>query len=189
MADYPFKILIYDEYSMFNPFSRRNQLLRQKCSEWFLASRHMLMSYAMRQADDMTDVEHLLSVVLCKIMNVFSKGEIAEQAWLPYTYTVIRHEALKWRRKNAQRLATESQYGEGGREAAFRFPVSDELELLRHHIDTLSPLNQSIIRMKIWDELPLAEIARRLNMPESTVRARYQASLNQLRKQLTQHER
>ena len=111
---------------MFNPFSRRNQLLRQKCSEWFLASRHMLMSYAMRQADDMTDVEHLLSVVLCKIMNVFSKGEIAEQAWLPYTYTVIRHEALKWRRKNAQALQPNHSMGKGAgwRHSVFPYLMS-----------------------------------------------------------------
>ena len=167
---------------MLSPFSRRSKQLRHKLSEWFLASRHLLLAYTMRQVDAVTDAEHLISVVLKKIVKVVDKGNLPEQAWLPYTYTAIRHEAIRLRRKNAQRIATELQYGEKAVAEEFRFPVSDVQEQIRHLLDTLPPLNQCIIRLKIWDELPITEIARQLGMPESTVRARYQAALNQLRK-------
>ncbi len=189
MEDFSANSVIYNEDSMLHPFSRRSNQLRQKLSEWFLAYRHLLLAYTQRHVDGVTDAEHLLSVVLKKVVKVVDKGNLPEQAWLPYTYTAIRHEAIRFRYKNAKRLATELQYGEKSEAVEFRFPVSDEQEQIRNLLDSLPPLNQCIIRMKIWDELPIAEIARQLGMPESTVRARYQAALNQLRKHITPDKR
>lgn len=185
------RMIIYNENCMFYPFSRRNKQLRQECSEWFLAHRHLLMGFTLRQVDSMTDAEYLLSEVIGKVTNSFLKGKLPQHEWLPYTYTAIRNAAIRQKQKNIHRLEAERRYGETEMVESFVFPPTDanaQHRQLRQMLEALAPLNRRIVFMKIWDELPVTEIARRLNMPESTVRARLRAALEQLRNNLSRED-
>jgi DNA-directed RNA polymerase specialized sigma subunit len=93
--------------------------------------------------------------------------------------------AIKQKKKNVRRLEAELKYGTD-EPSAVVLPDSDIYEHLRHQLSCLPQLTSRIVRMRIWEELSFAEIGRQLNMPESTVRARYQSALLQLRKFYTE---
>lgn len=166
-------------------FTRHSRELHRKCAEWFLACRHRLMAYTEQQVDSLTDAEHLLSVVMGKVIAAIVGRNLPQEEWLPYTYTAIRNAAINQKKKNARRLEAELKYGTD-EPSAVELPDSDIYEHLRHQLSCLPQLSSRIVRMRIWEELSFAEIGRQLNMPESTVRARYQSALLQLRKFYTE---
>lgn len=171
---------------MLSFFFRRNQPeLRQQCTEWLLACRHRLMAFAVQQVDSMTDAEHLLSEVMGKVAAAIVRRNIPPAEWLPYTYTAIRNAAITQRKKNARRYEAEQKFGADEPSCEF-LPVSDLHEHLRHLLMHLPPSSRQIVRMRIWEELSFAEIGRQLAMPESTVRARYQSALRQLRNHISE---
>ena len=165
-------------------FTRHGWQLRQQCAEWFLACRHRLLAFARQQVDSMTDAEHLLSEVMGKVIAAIVKRELPQEEWLPYTYAAIRNAAINQKKKNARRLEAEQTYGAFDSPVAVR-PDTDIQEHLRYQLLCLPQLNRTIVRMRIWEELGFAEIGRQLGMPESTVRARYQTALLQLRKHIS----
>lgn len=165
--------------------TRHRQQLHRQCAEWFLACRHRLMTFASQQVDSMTDAEHLLSEVMGKVIAAIVGRNLSQEAWLPYTFTAIRNAAIKQKKKNVRRLEAELKYGTN-EPSAVVLPDSDIYEHLRHQLSCLPQLTSRIVRMRIWEELSFAEIGRQLNMPESTVRARYQSALLQLRKHISE---
>ena len=166
-------------------FTRHSRELHQQCAEWFLACRHRLIAFTEHQIDSMTDAEHLLSSVMGKVVAAIVRRNLPQEEWLPYTYTAIRNAAISQKKKNARRFEAELKYGTD-EPCAVELPDSDIYEHLRHQISCLPQLTSRIVRMRIWEELSFAEIARQLNMPESTVRARYQSALLQLRKHISE---
>lgn len=166
-------------------FTRHSQQLPQRCAEWFLTCRHRLIAFTEQQVDSMTDAEYLLSEVMGKVIAGIAGRSLPQEEWLPYTYTAIRNAAINQKKKNARRLEAELKYGTN-EPSAVVLPDSDIYEHLRHQLSCLPQLTSRIVRMRIWEELSFAEIGRQLNMPESTVRARYQSALLQLRKHISE---
>lgn len=173
-------------------YRHREETLRQQCEEWFLSVRHRLLAYARQQSDGMTDVELLVGKTLDNVVTAYCKGHLPYEDLLPYTLRSLYHEAGKMRVRNAKRMESERLYSE--QQAVVTAPLSpeeglsDELLQLRRAVQQLPQELSAVVVLKIWDELPLAEVARRLHCPESTVRDRYAAALKQIRRLLEPHD-
>lgn len=110
----PVSSLILSDRLMLSGFFHRNNAseLRRRCREWFLASRHGLLSYALRHADGMTDVELLLAEVMRRVAEAIASGRVPIEAIAPYTLRCLRNGAVELRRKNARRLEAERRFTE-----------------------------------------------------------------------------
>lgn len=169
---------------MFIPFfNSAERQLRQECTEWILAHRHQLLAYALRQGDDMTDAEHLLSEVAGKVVEALSRGHIPQTEWMPYTLRAIHNAAVTQRRRNARRLETERQFTQE-QQLLSSAETDDQLQPLRRALCRLPMEQQELIRLRIWEELTFVDIGRRLRLPESTVRLHYSRALDMLKREM-----
>ena len=176
----------YEEHAMHFPFfgNSAEKRLRQECTEWFLLHRHRLLAYALRQGDDMTDAEHLLSAVSGKVVEVFCRGRVPAAEWMPYTLRAIHNEATTLRRLNARRLETERRYTQEQETLRESDTEDEQVQQLKQGLCHLNFPQQELIRLRIWEELTFAEIGQQLGIPESTARLRYTTALNLLRQHL-----
>ncbi len=174
---------------MLSGFFHRNNAseLRRRCREWFLASRHGLLSYALRHADGMTDVELLLAEVMRRVAEAIASGRVPIEAIAPYTLRCLRNGAVELRRKNARRLEAERRFTEAeavqtqADEAAASGGLEDRHVYVRRLLRRLPPELAAVVTLRLWDELTFAEIARRLELPETSVRRRYDKGLQVLK--------
>ena len=181
---------------MISPLFRRNStVLRQKCREWFFASRHSLLAYARQQVDDITDVELLISDVTRKVTEAIISGRVPIADITPYTLRSLFNKASELRKKNAKRLDTERQYAE---EESIHTRLSqndsptkleDQHVLARNYIRNLSDDIASVVTLRFWGELTFSEIANKLNIPETSVRRKYEKGIQQLKQYLLIHEK
>lgn len=185
----PVSSLILSDRLMLSGFFHRNNAseLRQRCREWFLASRHGLLSYALRHADGMTDVELLLAEVMRRVAEAIASGRVPIEAIAPYTLRCLRNGAVELRRKNARRLEAERRFTEAeavqtqADEAAASDGLEDRHVYVRRLLRRLPPELAAVVTLRLWDELTFAEIARRLELPETSVRRRYDKGLQVLK--------
>lgn len=174
---------------MLSGFFHRNNAseLRRRCREWFLASRHGLLSYALRHADGMTDVELLLAEVMRRVAEAIASGRVPIEAIAPYTLRCLRNGAVELRRKNARRLEAERRFTEAeavqtqADKAAASGGLEDRHVYVRRLLRRLPPELAAVVTLRLWDELTFAEIARRLELPETSVRRRYDKGLQVLK--------
>lgn len=164
--------------------NRAEKQLRQECTEWFLLQRHRLLGYALRQVDDMTDAEHLLSAVSGKVLEALCRGCIPAAEWMPYTLRAIHNEATILRRRNARRLETERRYTQEQEMLRESDAPDEQLQQLKRALCHLSFPQQELIRLRIWEELTFAEIGQQQGIPESTARLRYTTALKVLRQHM-----
>lgn len=59
---------------------------------------------------------------------------------------------------------------------------TEEIERLNAILDSLSDREAEVIRMNVMDDLSFAEISRILSIPPSTVKSRFKAGMDKLRK-------
>lgn len=170
--------------------SKKQAELRQQCREWFLASAHRLLAYARQQVDDVTDVELLIADVARKVAAAIAAGRVPPEDIAPYTLRSVYNKAAELRKKNARRRDIERRYTE---EEAIRAQGSAEETpqqlgdahlLARRYLRELPEDIAAIITLRIWDELSFAEIARKLRIPETTVRRKYEKGIQQLKSNL-----
>ena len=163
---------------------------RQKCRAWFRASMHRLLAYARLQADDDTDVEVLLSGVIERVAEAVAQGRLPaeEEDLLRYSMRSIRHDAIRTGRRNNHRREAEQQYfAEGAHTPVAEHPcvrgadAADRAQHLRRAIRQLPAAQAELINLHIWEDMTLAEIARRQNTPESTIRSRYIVALRTMK--------
>ena len=174
---------------MLSGFFHRNNAseLRQRCREWFLASRLGLVSYALGHADGTTDVELLLAEVMRRVAEAIASGRVPIEAIAPYTLRCLRNGAVELRRKNARRLEAERRFTEAeavqtqADEAAASDGLEDRHVYVRRLLRRLPPELAAVVTLRLWDELTFAEIARRLELPETSVRRRYDKGLQVLK--------
>jgi len=93
-------------------FHGRETERRQQCREWFLASRHVLLAYARRQADSETDVELLVADVARNVTQAICLGKVSADDIMPYALRSLRNKAAALRLKNANQQKAEKRYGE-----------------------------------------------------------------------------
>ncbi len=155
---------------------------------------HRLLAYARIQADADTDVEVLLSGVIERVAVAVAQGRVPaeEEDLLRYSMSSIRHEAIRAGRRNSNRRAAEQLYfAEGGPTPAEEHPrmVSADAEnrarQLRRAVQLLPAEQAELVMLHIWENLSIAEIARRLGTPESTIRSRYIVALRTMKSYLS----
>ena len=155
---------------------------------------HRLLAYARLQADEDTDVEVLLSGVIERVAEAVAQGRVPaeEEDLLRYSMRSIRHDAIRASRRNSHRREAEQQfYAAGVPTPAAEHPCMVEsdaaarAQLLRRAIRLLPAEHAELIHLHIWQELSIAEIARRLGTPESTIRSRYTVALRTMKSYLS----
>lgn len=167
---------------------------REKCRAWFRASMHRLLAYARLQVDVDTDVEVLLSGVIERVAEAVAQGRVPaeEEDLLRYSMSSIRHEAIRANRRNSNRREAEQQYFAGaGPEPVSEHPRMSEADAevraqhIRCAVQQLPAEQAELIILHIWEELSIAEIARRFRTPESTIRSRYIVALRTMKSYLS----
>ena len=63
-------------------------------------------------------------------------------------------------------------------------PDAAEVAMVRDLVTRLKPLDQRLIYLQNWADMPLREIAARLQMPEGTVKIRLHRARASLRKMI-----
>lgn len=164
---------------------------REKCRAWFRVSMHRLLAYARLQADGDTDVEVLLSGVIERVAEAVAQGRLPaeEEDLLRYSMRAIRHDAIRAGRRNNNRREAELQYVADA--AVAEHPRMGEADAaaraqhLRRAVQQLPAELAELVALHIWGELSIAEIARRLRAPESTIRSRYIVALRTMKSYLS----
>lgn len=168
-------------------FRRNKTELWQKCREWFLASRHSLLAYVRQQVDSSTDVELLIADVARKVTEAVVSKRVPIEEIAPYALRSLRNKASDLRKKNAKRLEVERQYAhaESMHAQLGRDDGLGELEdihvLARRHLRNLPEDIASVLTLRVWGELAFADIATKLNIPETSVRRQYEKGIQQLK--------
>lgn len=170
---------------------------REKCRAWFRASMHRLLAYTRLQVDEETDVEMLLSGVIERVTQACVQGRVPaeEEDLLRYSMRSIWHDALRMRERNKNRREAEIHYTAGhGATPTEQHPhaagadAATQASLLRRALRELPEEQAELITLHIWQELSIAEIARRCNTAESTIRSRYTVALRAVKAKLKQFD-
>jgi RNA polymerase sigma-70 factor (ECF subfamily) len=105
------------------------------------------------------------------------------RAWFGF---VLRNMAFRRTRSDARREERERRSADGGRSDSDE--RAEELEELRAelfgHVKALPESSREVLLLHYFEELDSAEIARRLGVPDSTVRNRLRRALAELRERL-----
>ena len=170
---------------------------QETCRLWFRAAMHRLLAYARLQVDADTDVEMLLSGVMTRVAEAVAEGRVPaqEEDLLRYSMRSIWHDALRMRERNKNRREAEIHYTAGhGATPTEQHPhatgadAATQASLLRRALRELPEEQAELITLHIWEELSIAEIARRCNIAESTIRSRYTVALRAVKAKLKQFD-
>lgn len=174
-------------------FHSQEPALRQQCREWFLASRHALLSYARQQVDDMTDVELLVEDVARRVTQAIVAGRVSPEDITPYTLRSLHNAAQDWRKKNAKRLQTERRYSEEVYDASPAAPTglgSNRSGLEDAHILACRALRNLpedlyiVVSLRLWENWTFAAIAGKLHLSESAARRRFDKGIAMIKERL-----
>jgi RNA polymerase sigma-70 factor (ECF subfamily) len=105
------------------------------------------------------------------------------RAWFGF---VLRNMAFRRTRSEARREERERRSADGGRsESDERAEQLEELRAeLYRHVKALPESSREVVLLRYFEELDSAQIARRLGVPDSTVRNRLRRALAELRERL-----
>ena len=112
--------------------------------------------------------------------------EASRKAWL---FRVAYNEAMLVRRRQAtgDRVIEKLSWitktaGQSADEPLIRF---EEVELVREAMEELPPDQQTVVRLRIYEDKTFREIAEELNIPLGTALARMRSALKKLRNKLS----
>ncbi len=169
--------------------TEREQVWRV-CYTWMLENRHRLKSYALLQADGETDAELLVDRVAERVCEAVLAGRVSaeESALLPYTLRAIHNMAESMRKKNLRRREAEWNY-QKNQDTASTIEQESEHTALQQAVLSLPQTHLTVVELRIWQKKSFKEISTILQEPESTVRSRYLAALQQIKSILNEeHE-
>ena len=169
--------------------TEREQVWRV-CYTWMLENRHRLKSYALLQADGETDVELLVDRVVERVCEAVLSGRVSaeESALLPYTLRSIHNMAETMRKTNLRRKDAERSY-HTNQDTTAMDEKEAEYTALQRAVLSLPQAQLTVVELKIWQKNTFKEISTILQEPESTVRSRYLAALQQIKSILNEaHE-
>lgn len=96
-----------------------------------------------------------------------------------FVFTVVRNEANRALNRNRKHTVT-GEISEPPIETDFH-SQSDNTELVRHAMATLSPEERELIQMKVYAQMTFTQIAAVLDLPIGTCTSRYRRSLEKMR--------
>lgn len=100
-----------------------------------------------------------------------------------FVFTVIRNETNRKLKKN-QKQVVSREFAEAYVESHSRSDVNSQMndaELIRHVLSNLSCDEQELIRMKVYAQMTMEQIATILGLPIGTCASRYRRSLLKMR--------
>ena len=113
-------------------------------------------------------------------------GDVAPEARKSWLFKVVHREAIRLR--ESQRLQANCEIVTEPVACYESTPIahlieSEQIESLRIQISELPPEQQTVLRLRITEELSFAEIASQLNIPIGTALSRMRLALEKLKKQ------
>jgi RNA polymerase sigma-70 factor (ECF subfamily) len=154
-----------------------------------------ILSYLRRHVSSDEDAEDLLLEVFLAVLenaNFWALDEASQLAWLR---RVAHNKYIDLYRKNSRRpvqslekmMETTPFYDESSGAPELSALRGEEYMLLREHLARLPEQYQEIIRLRFGAAMRCVEIARKLQVPEGTVRGWLSRALNHLRSIYQQH--
>ncbi len=162
----------------------KDALIRQ-CDEWIVAHRHRLLACARLHADEMTDVDLLLTDTLRKVARVFCRRPMSEELMIRYTMRSLRNAARDAHRSNMRRCQAEEQYRlQQDRQETAHAGQQDAHEALRDILRSLPEPYATVLRLKLWQGMTFAAVAAQLGVAETTARRYYESAIELVRKRM-----
>ncbi len=138
------------------------------------------------------DGDDLLQETWMRVMNAFERYEPERQAFRPWLLGIARNVLMESLRRVARAQvrpatgASDESSGLDDRPASLttirtRLAKLEELDEFRAHLETLDELDRSILLQCGFEELPLAEVAARLNVGTEALGKRWQRLRAKLR--------
>ncbi len=156
--------------------------------EWIVAHKHRLLACARQHADEMTDVDLLLTDTLRKVARVFCRRRMSEELMIRYTMRSLRNAAREAHRKNTVRYRAEEEYGlaeKRYRQQSESPTGQNELHAaLREVLQQLPEPYGRVLRLRLWQRMTFADIAAQLGVAETSVRRYYESAIHQVRKRM-----
>jgi len=134
------------------------------------------------------DLDDLVQEVLMKLQSPGVLRRLrAARAPAGYLAVMVRHAATDLIRRRAAPLGTTQRVEEGARDLSTVLEGLDRekrVAALRQVVARLSDGDRLLLRLRFWEEMSMADIARRLGVPYSTVAVRLFRMLRRLRIEL-----
>lgn len=147
---------------------------------------HRLVYYALRRLGNIQDAEDVIQEVFVKVFVRRANYRGVERV-TPYLYRMAANACTDFlrRRRAAQTISIEELEGdalhERGAGAAEAVAAMEEVSRIEATLGRLPGRQAEVIRLRVFDELSLAEIARMLGCSLPTVKSRLRYGLTRLR--------
>ncbi len=161
--------------------SNSNPPRSERFDALIVKNRHRLLASARKSADDMTDIDLLLSDTMKKVARVYFSRDMSDEALIRYAMRSLRNAAREAHQRNVRRGKAEHIYGQT--EECYRQQQMTTTEHTGLHLELREVLRQlpqeeaTILTMKVWEKQTFAEIAQRLGLTETTARRRYESAI------------
>jgi RNA polymerase sigma-70 factor, ECF subfamily len=157
--------------------------------ELFLRYHQPILNFAHRMIGDSNAADSITQDVFVRVLRHADKFDAA-QAVRPWLYTIAanlcRDYLSKQGRRNTVEMAVEPPAPLDG--PLEQLATSEECGRVKKAVQELPEIYREIVVMRIYEQLPYAEIAAALDIREGTARSRMEYALNRLRKALAPKE-
>jgi RNA polymerase sigma-70 factor (ECF subfamily) len=156
-------------------------------AELYQRHAHTLLTFIRRYTPTREDAEDVLLEVFMAAFGQNALAHLRAGEQLAWLRRVARNKCVDLYRRKQSHLVVdldsviETLYEDEERDPEWLVLRSEEHDLLRQHLATLPPQQQTVIRLRFAHDLRCVEIARRLNKNESAVRMLLSRALNLLR--------
>ena len=162
---------------------------------WLTEHGSKLLLFARQQTRSIADAEDVLQNAVVKLSRKVEEGTFVgdQQAWLAFSYTQIRREAIDLgrkedRRRKREELVVEDKKTLGSDIDLPHFENNENMDETRQILEAglkgLPKKFSEVIYMKLWGERTFAEIGEALDISLNTAASRYRYGIEALRKQL-----
>jgi RNA polymerase sigma-70 factor (ECF subfamily) len=136
-----------------------------------LPLRSKLITYAQRLIDNESDAEDAVQEVMLKLWNMREKldeYQSVEALAMKITHNICMD---MWRRKRMDTLPLEQVHTDGATNSEHQIEIKDEYRLICEIIESLPPLQQTIIQMKDVEQYETEEIMEITGCSSESVRS------------------
>lgn len=143
-----------------------------------------LLLFARQWASSPADAEDIVQEVFVRF---WRRERSFETRNVPLLFTMVRHAAIDWRRRNERRRNRETfavADASTTREPLFEAAMADRdrAEAIECALADLPHEQREVIMLKVWGELTFAQVAAVLDIPQNTAASRYRYALEALRR-------
>ncbi len=163
---------------------------------WLLEHGSKLLLFARQQTRSLADAEDVLQETLVKLARKVEEGTFigGQDAWLAFSYTQIRREAIDLgrrddRRKRREEAVIDDEKGLGKYCDMPLFELTDSQDetkrIIAAGLKNLPQKFAEVITLKLWGDRTFAEIGETLEISLNTAASRYRYGIEALKKHLT----